>query len=248
MAQPGAPQDIAEAVRRAFRAEPRLGPGFALERIALEGEGVLALEGTVARLSRKKLALLRAAAIPGVIEIVDRMRVAAAPATDRNIRVELRELFARDPSFGDLEIREDVAEGVLKTDFRPVSGVPAAMGRIDIEVNEGVVTLNGTVPTLVRKRLAGAMAWWVPGVRDVVNGIAVEPQEEDGPDRIEEAVRTVLERNRAVDASQVKVGVRHRVVRLTGLVHSDAAREIAENDAWAVFGVDDVIDEIEVRA
>jgi len=247
MAQPGGAQDIVEAVRRAFRAEPRLGPRFALERIALEGEGVLALEGTVARLADKKLALLRAAAVPGVTEIVDRVHVAASPAEDRSIRVGLRELFARDPSFADLEIREDVAEGVLKTDFRPVSGVPAAMGRIDVEVNDGVVTLNGAVPTLVRKRLAGAMAWWVPGVRDVVNGIAVEPAEEDGPDRIEEAVRTVLERNRAVDASQIRVGVRHRVVRLSGLVHSAAAREIAENDAWAVFGVDDVIDGIEVR-
>lgn len=247
MPRPSAEAGITQKVRQAFRAEPRLGPGFALDRVAFEGAGILALEGTVARLAGKKLALLRAAAVPGVVEIIDRVHVAAAPREDRSIRAELRGLFTRAPDFADLELREDVAEGVLKTDFRPLAGMPGALGRIDFEVEGGVVTLNGTVPSLVRKRLAGAMAWWVPGVRDVVNGIAVEPPEEDGPDRIEEAVRVVLDRNRAVEASQIRVGVRHRVVRLTGLVHSEAARTIAENDAWAVFGVDDVIDEIEVR-
>ena len=42
--------------------------------------------------------------------------------------------------------------------------------------------------------------------------------------------------------------VRRAVVRLTGLVKSEGMRETAEADAWYVFGVDDVINEIEVRA
>jgi osmotically-inducible protein OsmY len=129
-----------------------------------------------------------------------------------------------------------------------VSGAGAqAHGRLDIEVEQGVVTLNGSAPSLVRKRLAGAMAWRVAGVRDVVNGLEVRPVEEDNPDQIEEAVRVVLERNASLDASQIKVGVRGAMVRLTGLVHTDVARAAAEVDAWAVFGVDDVINEIEVR-
>jgi osmotically-inducible protein OsmY len=136
----------------------------------------------------------------------------------------------------------------LATEFKPVGGsTDNARGRIDIEVEGGVVTLNGVVPTLVRKRLAGAMAWWVPGVCDVVNGIAVDPPEEDGPDQIEEAVRVVLDRNPAINAGQVRVGVRARVVRLTGLVRSEAEREAAENDAWAIFGVDDVVNEVALR-
>jgi hypothetical protein len=39
------------------------------------------------------------------------------------------------------------------------------------------------------------LAWWVPGSRDVVNGIAVEPPEEDAPIRIEEAVRIALDKD-----------------------------------------------------
>jgi osmotically-inducible protein OsmY len=86
----------------------------------------------------------------------------------------------------------------------------------------------------------------VPGVRDVINGIAVEPPEEDAPIFIEEAVRLVLEKDPLVDASQIRVGVRGRTVRLTGLVRSDDVRRAAEADAWYIFGVDDVINEIAV--
>ena len=249
MTQPRAAHDIVAAVKRAFREEPRLGPRFHLDRIAVERDGTLTLEGNVAQLKDKKLALLRAAAVSGVVGLIDRVHVVpATPANDRHIRAQLREMFAQDPDFSDLALREDIAAGVLATDFKPVAG-PAerAAGRIDIEVEGGVVTLNGVVPTLVRKRLAGAMARWIAGVRDVINGIVVDPPEEDGPDQIEEAVRIVLDRNPAVDATQIRVGVRGRMVRLTGLVRSEVTRQIVENDAWAVFGIDDVINEIAVR-
>jgi osmotically-inducible protein OsmY len=244
--QPAPAQNIIEAVKRAFRNEPRLGAGFHLDRISVESDDMLALEGRVARLSQKKLALLRAAAVPGVAGIIDRVHVApVAPTGDRQIRAQLREMFAQDADFSDLDLREDVAENPAATDLKPFSGAgERAIGHVDIRVQDGVVTLDGVVPTLVRKRLAGAMAWWIPGVRDVINGIAVEPPEEDGPDQIEEAVRVVLDRNPAIDAAQIRVGVRGRVVRLTGLVQSEGAREAAENDAWVVFGVDDVINDI----
>lgn len=242
-------REIPDAVRRAFNAEPRLGPSFKLDRVAVESDGALALEGVVKSLAQKKLALLRAAAASGAGGIVDRLRIApAAEITDGAIRARLRTSFAEDADFADLDIREDTAVGAVATRFAPVAGAGGeARGRIDIEVDGGVVTLNGYVPTLVRKRLAGAMAWWMPGVRDVVNGLVVRPAEEDGPDRIEEAVRVVLDRDPAVDAAQIKVGVRNTIVRLTGLVRSQAERDAAEHDAWAVFGVDDVINEIEVR-
>jgi osmotically-inducible protein OsmY len=96
--------------------------------------------------------------------------------------------------------------------------------------------------------LAGLLAWWVPGVRDVVNGIEVDPAEEDSADLIEEAVRIALQKDPLVNASQIKVGVRKTVVRLTGAVPAAAERDAAERDAWCIFGVDRVLNEIEVRA
>ena len=72
-----------------------------------------------------------------------------------------------EPAFERLEIRECVGG-----QFQLARGVPqGASGNIDIEVQDGIVTLNGSIPGLTSKRLAGVMAWWVPGVRDVVNGM-----------------------------------------------------------------------------
>jgi osmotically-inducible protein OsmY len=249
MTAPQTELSLPKAAQDAFRAEPRLGPGFRLERVAVEADGALALEGEVSSLAHKKLALLRAAAVPGVARIVDRLRVApGATLSDREIRARLREMFAQDPDFRGLDLREDTAPSSIATRYEPVAGAGGeARGRIDIEVEQGVVTLNGYAPTLVRKRLAGAMTWWIAGVRDVINGLVVLPDEEDNPDQIEEAVRVVLDRNQSVHAGQIKVGVRGGVVRLTGLVHSNGERETAERDAWAVFGVDDVLNDIEVR-
>ena len=109
-----------------------------------------------------------------------------------------------------------------------------------------MVILNGRVPGLASQQLAGVLAWWVPGSRDVINGIVVEPPEEDAPIRIEEAVRIALEKDPLVEASQIRVGVRKTVVRLTGRVPSAAERDAAESDAWYVFGVDNVVNEIEI--
>jgi osmotically-inducible protein OsmY len=149
-----------------------------------------------------------------------------------------------EPSFLDLEIRE-LDAGRLKL----IRGAPVTRrGSIDTEVAGGVVTLNCSVPGLTSKRLAGVMAWWVPGVRDVVNGIGVEPPEDDGPDMIAEAVRVVLEKDPFVNASQIRVGVRDTLVRLTGLAPTEAERQAAERDAWCIFRVDKVVNEIQVRA
>jgi osmotically-inducible protein OsmY len=111
----------------------------------------------------------------------------------------------------------------------------------------GVVVLNGELPGLVGKRLAGVLAWWVPGSRDVINGIAVTPFEEDSDDAIADAVALVLEKDPFVDAGQIRIGVRRAVVSLTGLVPTESEREMAEFDAWYVFGVDAVDNRIEVR-
>lgn len=235
---------ILERVCAALHSEPRLGAGFNPDRLDINDEGTLTIEGEAPSLAAKKLGLERVAALPEITGVLDRLHV--APATrmsDAGIRQHLREAFEQEPSFSTMEIAERKAGRT-----EAVRGVPdGRKGRLIIDADDGVVTLNGEVPSLAAKRLAGLLAWWVPGSRDVINGLAVEPTEEDAPIRIEEAVRIALEKDRFVDASQIRVGVRHRTVRLTGLVASESERDMAENDAWYVFGVDKVINEIEVK-
>jgi osmotically-inducible protein OsmY len=69
-----------------------------------------------------------------------------------------------------------------------------ATGTIDVGVEGGIVTLDGDVTGPGQKRLAGVLAWWVPGSRDVINGIGVTPPEQDSEAAITDAVLQVLEK------------------------------------------------------
>jgi osmotically-inducible protein OsmY len=48
--------------------------------------------------------------------------------------------------------------------------------------------------------------------------------------------------------SQLRIAAKNAVVTLQGLVRTESERQMAEADAWYVFGVDKVINQIEVRA
>ncbi len=243
MTQEATSKDLHDRALAAIRSETRVGPHFKPACFHIDGDGTATIEAEVDNVAIKRLVLERLAATKGVNAIIDRLRVKPAePMSDDGILDHLRKAFYDEPSFRELQIKE--REGGALRLVRDAFGAPR--GVIEIEVEDGVIILNGRVPSLAAKRLAGVIAWWVPGARDVVNGIAVEPHEEDAPIAIEEAVRIALDKDPFVDASQIRVGVRHRTVRLTGAVRSEAARDAAEWDAWYVFGVDDVINELEV--
>ena len=210
--------------------------------IRVEGDDLI-LEGDVENVRAKKVALEIAAAMPEVAGVVDRLRIARrSTMTDAEIRDHLRDAFLQEAAFRELSIEVEAAghrQGV-----RRVSG--EGEGLIDAFVADGVVTLNGRVHSLAHKRLAGTLAWWIPGTRDVVNGLEVAPDEPDSDFEITEAVRLVLEKDRLVDASEIRVSTKDRVVTLKGFVPNEAIREMAELDAWYVLGVAGVANELEV--
>jgi osmotically-inducible protein OsmY len=125
--------------------------------------------------------------------------------------------------------------------------IPEPAGSIVVEVNDGVVTLNGEVPSLTHKRLAGVLAWWVPGTRDVINGLEEVPPEEDNDDELIDAVRLVLEKDPFVNASKVRVSSKDWTVTLEGLVPNETMKQMTERDAWYVLGVKSVINKISVK-
>ena len=234
--------ELRDTALAALRGEKRIGPHFKPETLVIDTDGVATIDAEVETVAIKRLALERLAGVTGIDGIVDRLRVKpASPMSDDGILDHLRKAYYQEPAFQQFAIKEGEAELVR-------AGLPGASGDIAIEVERGVVTLNGSLPSLAAKRLAGVLAWWVPGVRDVVNSITVDPPEDDAPIQIEEAVRIALDKDPLFDGSQIRVGVRGRTVRLTGWVPSAAARDAAEWDAWYVFGVDDVINEIKTGA
>jgi hypothetical protein len=157
---------VLDAVRRHLDAARRVDVSHHPIALSLD-RGVLLMEGELADLGAKKIALECAASVPGVEHIVDRLRVAPARRMgDAEIRDHVRALLLDEPTL------QPIARAVPA----PASGErrpDIVLGTMGISVDEGVVTLDGIVPSIAHKRLAGVLAWWVPGVRDVVNGLEV---------------------------------------------------------------------------
>jgi osmotically-inducible protein OsmY len=235
-------EQILEQARSALRSVP--GSDLHGHPIAVDYRaGTLTLEGEVKNVAVKKLSLEAAAAMPGVDGIVDRLRVLPAQVMgDQEIRDHVRNALLSEPALAQLSIGADV-----KGDIRAVRVPTDIRGEITISVSGGVVTLGGDVPGLVQKRLAGVLAWWVPGVRDVVNGLAVTPPEGESEAGITDAVRIALEKDPFVNPSQIGVHTHGTTVVLSGIVPTESEREMAEFDAWYVFGVDKVVNRIEVH-
>lgn len=115
-------------------------------------------------------------------------------------------------------------------------------------VQDGIVTLTGTVDALAKKRLAGLIAWWGAGVMDVRNHLAVEPAEEDCDDEITDFLRIAFEMDKMVESDPIGIRTRSGVVTLTGMAYSHYEIRAALNDAWAIFGVADVVSKLEIAA
>ena len=94
---------------------------------------------------------------------------------------------------------------------------------------------------------AGVLAWWIPGTRDVVNGLEEVPAQEDNDDELTDAVRLALEKDPFVDATRIRVTTKEWVVTMDGLVPNETMKQMAERDAWYVLGVSEVINRIQAE-
>lgn len=234
---------VLTAVRAALEREPRINLHQYPVRMDFS-DGVLTLEGEAEHVAAKKLALELAIAVPEVTGIVDRLHV--APATrmgDGAILDAVRDALLQEAGLQNCTIQLK-RKGTWET-VREASVTP--QGVIQVSVMEGVVLLDDHVTSLIQKRLAGVLAWWVPGSRDVINGMEVLPLQDDSDEEMAKAVRLVLEKDPFVNVERIRVGVKKAVVTLEGDAPSAPQKEMAEFDAWYVFGVDRVDNRLEVR-
>lgn len=221
-----AEHDPIAAVRAAIDRHPRLGPADDI-RITLE-DGVLTLEGTLERISARRL-VPRVAAEASGLGIRDRLRLARSEVRDDDsIASDVERALAGEPLLAGYTIARQGA-------------APAAASRsIAIQVQDKVVRLEGEVEGLLHRRLAEVRAWWTAGAADVDNRLRVEPAEHDSDEAITAAVRAVLERDPRVDASRLAVRTDDRVVMLIGVQPEPEQRIAAAQDAWFVAGVHEV--------
>ena len=235
-------RSVLDAVRGALHSEPRVHPTEGPIHLAFVN-GDLTMEGEVDHIAGKKLALVATARVPGVANIVDRLRVRpATPMGDGEIRDKVRDALLEEITLESCTIRV-LDQGRLETVREPAD----AVGTIDVRVEDGIVTLDGDVAGPGQKRMAGVLAWWVPGSRDVINGIGVTPPEQDSEAAVTDAVIQVLEKDPFVNPESIRVHTRRAVVTLDGTVPRKAELKLAEDDAWYVFGVDKVVNRLSVR-
>ena len=119
---------------------------------------------------------------------------------------------------------------------------------IVVEVFDGAVSLNGTVPSQAQCSQAAAVARRVDGVTGVDNLLAVAlPVGDFGDDAaLAQLANQALATNRAVPAG-VKATAREGSIFLTGTVSHTVQRVAAEDTVAGVAGVLSITNEIEVQ-
>jgi osmotically-inducible protein OsmY len=244
------------------KGEPRMNPREAItrqvhallereERINLHrfpvaisnADGVVVLEGELADVAAKKIALDLAASVRGVSGIVDRLRVTPGERRgDGAVRDSLARLLLENPEFRNCALRSRTNE---RTELlRAANG--DGVGDITLSVADGVISLEGHVISQSHRRFAGVLAWWTPGRRDVINSLEVKPAYEDRDDEITEVMRLVLEADPQLDADQIRPNCTDGVVLLEGNVPTGEQKRRAEIDAWALYGVRRVVNRLQV--
>jgi osmotically-inducible protein OsmY len=236
---------VEKAVRAALEREPQV--NLHRHPITIEydvANRVLILEGEVDSVITKRRAYECASRVPGVDGVMDRLHVRPSePRGDGAIRASIVQALLGESSLRDCALHVS-RKGIMET----LRAAPNAQDVIGVSIEDGVVELTGHVASRSHKRLVGALAWWAPGCRDVLNELQVKPPEEDSDDEIADALRLVLEKDPLVmRADDLGIAVRNHVVTLSGVVGTEEERRMAEFDAWYLVGVRDVANHIEVR-
>ncbi|HEX6154804.1 MAG TPA: BON domain-containing protein [Burkholderiales bacterium] len=206
-------------------------------------DGTVTLEGEVADVGAKRLALQLAASVQGVSNVVDRLRVAPGERRgDGAVRDSAARLLLEQPELRgcSLNVRTNEKVEVLRRVTED------AAGEIQLSVTDGVVVLEGHVISQSHRRFAGALAWWIPGRRDVINALEVRPAYEDRDDEVAEVMRLVLEADPELDADQIRTNCNGKVVFLDGAVPNEQQKRRAELDAWSLLSIRGVVNRLDV--
>lgn len=161
----------------------------------------------------------------------------------------LRAALGTEPKKVEVEIKPGPDDLIRQAMLLELHDSPELQGaNIAVEVEDGIVTLRGTVDSLSSKWAAEQAALRVPSVRGVVNDIEVRLPPDvvrDDKDLVRAAIEALHEAG--IPEGRVKVFVREGWITLTGAIDREEPRKAVEAALYHVPGVAGVTNHIEVR-
>lgn len=207
-----------EQVQRDVLDELRIDPTVDASQIGVTARGgVVTLTGVVPSLAQKYAAEAVAKRVYGVQGVAD------------DIEVRL---------FGDQRKTDtDVAQAALDA-LKWDSMVPDE--KVKVTVEQGWVTLEGTVEWNYQRDAAGRCVRNLTGVRGLSNLVSVKPKARISPAEVKREIHEAFRRSADLEARRIGVDAREGKVVLHGNVHNWAEVDEAQRAAWSVPGVAEV--------
>ncbi len=184
--------------------------------------GIVTLSGLVDSYSKKLSAEKAAKKVEGVKAVAEDIQVGISPVFRKT----------------DTEIAE-VVVNALKWH------TAVQQEKIKIEVEDGIVKLEGEVEWEYQRKNAGAAVENLLGVRSVINLITVKSK--TSASDIQQKIGSAFMRSATIDAGKINAEVAAGKVILRGKVRSFAEKEDAEIAAWSAPGVNSVDNRLEIE-
>jgi osmotically-inducible protein OsmY len=211
--------EIQQAVLRELRWDPRVEE----TDVGVEVDaGVVTLTGTVGSFTKRLAAKEAAHRVVGVLDVANDIEVripGMLARTDTEIAMAVRKA---------LEWHTDVPDHLIHS-----------------TVTDGIVTLEGRVPSWHHRAEAEGALHHLVGVRGILNRIEVAAAKAD-PQKVLGEIEDALERRAEREAKRIRVSVNDGRVSLSGRVRSWAEKQAVLGAARFTAGVMEVDDHLEV--
>jgi osmotically-inducible protein OsmY len=195
-------------------------PKIDSEAIAVSADGGnVTLRGTVGSLREKREAKNAAERVYGVTGVENKLQVRLMSDSKRD----------------DAELRGDILQALMLDALVPKS--------VDAKVDDGFVTLTGTVDWQYERDEAEFVATNIFGVLDVLDEIVLTSPKPNAGD-VKESIKGAFKRNAKLDADDLSVTTSNGTVTVEGTVGSWSEHDEAIDAAWAAPGVRRVDDQI----